>query len=111
VNGTAVVEPPAHLRLWAATDFAKELVPVCGPRHGCASPGKRPHAPGWETATFALSGVGDVVEVAQVTDVAGTCPTLTVFDPAELRGGEQKGGSDVVACHVPVQAKLAQQRP
>src|SRR5712664_3942905 len=39
---------PYHPR-WSAAGFAAELVPVCGPRHDCASPGKRPHLPAWQT--------------------------------------------------------------
>src|SRR4051812_30644763 len=38
---------------WFADGFAEELVPLCGPRHSCKSPGKRPHWSGWETAAFA----------------------------------------------------------
>ncbi len=32
---------------WAAAGFGAELLPVCGPRHDCDSPGKIPHVPGW----------------------------------------------------------------
>jgi hypothetical protein len=33
---------------WRAAGFGPEIIPVCGPDHGCESPGKRPHLPGWQ---------------------------------------------------------------
>lgn len=52
MSGAATVEPSARAHAWAAAGFAKELVPVCGPRHRCDSPGKIPHFGGWQTRSF-----------------------------------------------------------
>lgn len=38
---------PASLE-WARAGFGGELLPLCGPRHSCGSPGKVPHIPGWQ---------------------------------------------------------------
>jgi hypothetical protein len=33
---------------WGNAGFSGELIPLCGPHHACASPGKRPHIVGWQ---------------------------------------------------------------
>jgi hypothetical protein len=37
------------LARWSDAGFSGDLLPLCGPRHGCDSPGKIPHVPGWRT--------------------------------------------------------------
>src|SRR5229473_1282219 len=48
MNGAHADHP--HHTTWSAAGFADELVPVCGPRHDCDSPGKVPHFGKWQTA-------------------------------------------------------------
>src|SRR5215831_11245772 len=46
--------PPIHPHhaAWSAAGFAEELLPVCGPKHECDSPGKVPHLGKWQTAAI-----------------------------------------------------------
>jgi hypothetical protein len=59
---------PPDLRTWADAGFGSELIPLCGPDHSCASPGKRPHLAGWQDviitpatlAVWALTHTGNI---------------------------------------------------